>query len=176
MWQQTVEDVLQKAVKQKIEYVKDALSVMYLLFFYVCSLWLKHWFCVCSHKFQYTVCATPCTGISVCSCVFLRAKRGSLTKEESLTREKKWSNGCLSNSQQVGALLFYSKLFISLLYYNLALTMSTAECCQCYDLRISGYHKLPLFISIECRDCILVKQVKCLKVRTAGPSCNCMLV
>lgn len=62
------------------------------------------------------------------------SRRGRLTGKESW-RFNRGETGVVSEtlSRPVLCSVFYFKLFISLLYDNLALTMSTAECSQCDD-------------------------------------------
>lgn len=76
--------------------------------------------------------------------MFLRAREKVKQRKKvgGSTRENKGGVGVSQTLKQASALLFYFKLFISLLYDNLALTMSTAECSQCDDSHISGL-KLP---------------------------------
>lgn len=113
MLQQTVQGVWQRAVRQKICMWRVPLQLFIIISLYVCSLCMKHWVSICSQN----VCL--CTGISVCSCVFLRGREGLTGKNVGgSTREKKRVGVSQTLSRLVHCSVFSFKLFISLLYWQ----------------------------------------------------------
>lgn len=107
----------------------------YIIFVYVCCLWVKQKVSVCSQK----VCL--CTGIHV----FLRVREDNwlLWKRERGTMSLRISAGHF-----VALFLFHTVYFFTSVHDNLALTMSTAECSQMTVFRI----KVTILISVEYQD------------------------
>lgn len=112
MWQQTVQDVLQKTVNQKIEYVTGALPVDY-LFIIFCIYVLYEW----STEFLFVVKNMPVYwNLCVVMCVS-ESKRGRLTRKESwrFNKRKKREGGVslkLSAGQCIALCFISNCLFL----------------------------------------------------------------
>lgn len=144
MWQQTEQDVLQKTAKQKIEYMKGALPVIY-LFIIFCIYVLYEW----STEFLFVVKNMPVYwNLCVVMCVS-ESKRGKLTRKESsrFNKRKKGRVRCLSDSQQASALLCV--LFQTVYFFAIWQPCLDNVNCRVQSVWWLTHFRVKLFILIE---------------------------